>query len=240
MKPYYLDAARRVVLYHGDSREVLHHVRPALAGKVNLLLTDPPYGMAYQGRGQSTGKANVKGDGARQGMRLVRQVMAEAVELLCPDAHVYSFCHWESLPDFYDSLGVYMDTRGCIVWDKGEGVGGTGDCEYDYKRTWEAILYGVRGRGQPLTGGRIGSVWKVPGVHHSKRIHPTEKPPELLQRMVEKSCPSGGWVLDPFAGSCATAVAAIQSGRRALCVEFEERYCEQAAKRLEALAASTP
>ncbi|WP_240360649.1 site-specific DNA-methyltransferase [Pyxidicoccus caerfyrddinensis] len=66
-----------------------------------------------------------------------------------------------------------------------------------------------------------------------QRTHPTEKPVPLLAHLVEKSCPVSGLVLDPFAGTGATLVAAQQLGRRAVGVDLEERYCEVAAHRLQ-------
>lgn len=63
---------------------------------------------------------------------------------------------------------------------------------------------------------------------------PTEKPVNLLSYLLERACPMGGLVLDPFAGSGATLVAAKQLGLRAVGVEFEERYFEAAVRRLEA------
>lgn len=64
------------------------------------------------------------------------------------------------------------------------------------------------------------------------RTHPTEKPVELLRPLIEYGCPSGGLVLDPFAGSGSTAEAARQLGRRAVLVEGDERYCEAIAHRM--------
>lgn len=67
---------------------------------------------------------------------------------------------------------------------------------------------------------------------HGRAIHPTEKPVGLLAPLIEYACPPGGTVLDPFAGSGSTAEAARASGRRAVLVEADERYCEVIAKRL--------
>jgi site-specific DNA-methyltransferase (adenine-specific) len=63
-------------------------------------------------------------------------------------------------------------------------------------------------------------------------IHPTEKPVELLDVLIRYACPPGGVVLDPFAGSASTAVAARLSGRRAVLIERYEPYAEKAAERL--------
>jgi site-specific DNA-methyltransferase (adenine-specific) len=63
-------------------------------------------------------------------------------------------------------------------------------------------------------------------------IHPTEKPVEILSPLIEYACPSGGLILDPFAGSGSTAVAARLTGRRAVLIEADERYCKAIARRL--------
>jgi site-specific DNA-methyltransferase (adenine-specific) len=76
------------------------------------------------------------------------------------------------------------------------------------------------------------SVVKTPSVH-GKAIHPTEKPVDLLDPLIRYACPPGGVVLDPFAGSASTAVAARLSGRRAVLIEADERYAEKAAQRLQ-------
>jgi site-specific DNA-methyltransferase (adenine-specific) len=67
---------------------------------------------------------------------------------------------------------------------------------------------------------------------HGRALHPTQKPLGILVPLIEYSCPPGGLVLDPFAGSGSTAVAAILIGRRAVLIEADERYCEITARRL--------
>jgi site-specific DNA-methyltransferase (adenine-specific) len=73
-------------------------------------------------------------------------------------------------------------------------------------------------------------VWRGPSERLTE--HPTEKPLWLFETLVQASCPVGGLVLDPFMGSGTTLHAAKNTGRRAIGVEFNERYCEIAANRL--------
>jgi site-specific DNA-methyltransferase (adenine-specific) len=226
---YYQDDL--VTLIRGDARDVIPTLD--LRGKVDLLLTDPPYGMQYEGRGAAR-HANIRGDGARQGMRLVRQVMAELEPCFAPEAHAYLTCHWESWPDFYDAASSYIAIKNALVWHKDRG--GVGDTECEYARDFEVILYGIRGR-RALHGRRDGAVLK--GFYPDppkRRIHPTQKPVALLKYLITKSCPEGGLVIDPFAGAASTLVAARLLGRRAIGIELDERWCEPAAQRLRAIA----
>lgn len=225
MKPYYDEGG--IAIYHGDCRDVLPHLAPE---SVDLLLSDPPYGMQFaSGQRVVTQLANVKADGARQGMRLVRQMLMEAMPALKADAHAYLMCHFESWPDFYDAVSSYLPIRNAIIWWKNRG--GMGDCEMEYARDYEVLLYAALGR-RPLAGRRDGSVLANIPPAGNDRKHPTEKPVELMSRLIGKSCPVGGLVCDPFMGVGPTLQAALESGRRAIGIEIEEQYCEHAAKRL--------
>jgi site-specific DNA-methyltransferase (adenine-specific) len=63
---------------------------------------------------------------------------------------------------------------------------------------------------------------------HGSAIHETEKPTGLLRPLIEYSCPKDGLVIDPFAGSCSTLIAARQTGRRAIGIELDPAMCEKA------------
>lgn len=225
MNPYYDEDGIKIFL--GDCRDIV----PTLeAGSIDLLLTDPPYGQQFAGQGVKTAQANVRGDGARQGVRLVRQMLLESNAVLKFDAHMLMFCHWESWPDFYDAASSYFPIKNALIWHKDRG--GMGDTEMEYARDYEVILYGASGR-RPIAGRRDGAVIRGFPPVGSNRDHPTEKPIPLLRLLIDKHSPPGGLILDPFGGSGTTARAAKDMGRRAIIVEIEERYAEIAAKRLQ-------
>jgi site-specific DNA-methyltransferase (adenine-specific) len=224
MKPYYDEGG--ITIYHGDCRDVLASLDVA----ADLLLADPPYGMQFSGQSVTSVQANISADGVRHGVRVLRQAMFEAVPRLALDAHLLLFCHWQSWPDFYDALGSYTNVKNALIWHK--KAGGQGNIRADYIRDYEVILYGRIGN-RPIGGeGSYSNVltgFTRPGAD---RHHPTEKPYALLSHLIERHCPAGGLVLDPFMGGGSMLVAAKERGRKAIGIEIEERYCEIAANRL--------
>lgn len=224
MKPFW--SGKGVELYLGDCREVVCDLP---ATKVDALIADPPYGQSLT---TWTG-ANIRGDGARQGMRIVRGFMSElgSTKLDLSEAHHYWFCHWESQADFYDSLCPHFQIKNALVWFK--DAGGMGDTAQEYARDFEVILYGVNGK-RALQGRRDGAVIRqFRPVNPSVKIHPTQKPHDLIAYLMGKSVPPGGLVLDPFAGSGSTGIAAIKTGRRAILCELDPKFAELAAKALD-------
>jgi site-specific DNA-methyltransferase (adenine-specific) len=120
---------------------------------------------------------------------------------------------------------------------------------HQVQTTPDATARAVRRKHRPTHTGNIGtgaylsedggprlmrSVLQVRSMH-GRALHPTEKPLGILTPLIAYACPPGGLVLDPFAGSGSTLDAARQSGRRAVGIEADERYCEVAARRLDQL-----
>ena len=205
-----------MTIYHGDCREILPHLGP-----VDLVLTDPPYGVTYQSnRSVGKGATPITNDGTRISLRLYRQVVP-----LIRAGHVLWFTRWDAWPDVWQILGERLRLRGLLVWDK--GTPGMGDLSH-WGPSYELIASAGDGH---IVGARDQSVLQgyLP-VPNSQRQHPAEKPVALLRYLIQKL--DAASVCDPFMGSGATLVAAKDLGRKAIGIEIEEKYCEIAAKRM--------
>ena len=210
MSLYYQD--EHVTLYHGDC---LWEHREWL--DADVLVTDPPYGMAYY-------SGRRKADDAIAGDRSLtaRDDVLDAWRYGNPDRPALSFGTWKQpRPDGVKQL---------IVWDKRGGAGFSGDL----KMPWADITEEIYVMGKGWRGGRVPAIYSVPTIPTAspeRHGHPTPKPVGLMSLLLEK-CPDGV-VADPFAGPGATLVAARDMGRKAIGVELEEKYCEIIAKRLD-------
>jgi DNA modification methylase len=220
MTPFYQDEF--ATIFHGDCREVL----PTL-GAVDLVLTDPPYGIdldahAKQSCMDGTTRRRIRpwaiaNDGDLSAAESVAE-WADGLTLpLCMFASPY-----RPLPGRWSNI---------LVWDKGPAVGGGGDPETCWKRTFELIY--VR-RNRPLLGKRDQSVLRFHvNTGSDFEFHQAQKPVPLMAYLIGQLVPVNGIILDPFMGSGTTLRAAKDLGRKAIGVEVEERYCEIAAKRME-------
>ena len=207
--PYYQD--EHVTLYHGDCREITEWLT------ADVLVTDPPYGIAYQsGFQREVLAASIVGD---------RDTTARDDALgTWGDRPAIVFGTWR-IPR---PAGV----RALLVWDT-KGALGMGDLSIPWKPAHQEVY--ILGHG--FTGRRTSDVLTYAPVQSTARggrEHPHQKPEALLRDLITK-CPAGV-IADPFAGSGSTLIAARALGRRAIGVELEEKYCETAARRLSQMA----
>lgn len=203
-----------------------------------LMWTDPPYGVDYVGK---TANAMTITNDDRAGLpELLRGVFAAADAALEPGAAIY-IAHppgERSLVFFQAFTDIGWSFRQNLVWLKDSMV--LGHSDYHYKH--EPIMYGYK----PTTGrrGRGGegwygdnsqtSVFEVPKPARSES-HPTMKPVALVEHALRNSSPAGAVVLDPFAGSGTTLIAAENLGRHARLIEIDPGYVDVIVKRWTAL-----
>ena len=240
MKPYFETGG--VTLYCGDCQEII----PALnVDGIELMIADPPYS-----RVRDDAWDRITPDDLIQ---LLDEVIMSAGKRMKTNSSAYFFC-W---PPFSDRLTGLLRRRagflGHLVWAKRLAGGApTGFAARQnvrvlrkYFTETERILF-AEINPQPdrvayprrtfhAMKSRYTDLWYYPPVASSSRlrIHNCQKPLGLLADMMTISSEPGAVILDPFAGSCASGVAAIQTGRRAILIEREESNCEKGAKWLE-------
>lgn len=208
MKPYYEHGG--VTIYHGDCREIL-----PVIGAPDLLLGDPPYGVAERtdrrsngrsGKAQCNDFAPVHGDD----------------EPFDP-SHLIGFNRVVLFGANYFADRLPASPT-WLVWDKREGIleNDNADCEVAWSN-----LGGPARIFRHAWAGMIKASEKT-----ERRVHPTQKPVALMAWIISRWTERGQLVVDPYMGSGPTLRAAKDLGRRAIGIEIEERYCEIAAKRL--------
>ena len=163
---------------------------------------------------------------------LIRSVAFASLRVVRPTGHFVVFCDWRQAPNLspaVESAGWRFQGHG--VWDKGHmglGVGFRAQHEFFLHFTAGAPEYHARD---------VPNVIRCPRVGED-REHQTEKPVQLLRKIVRVVAPPGGVVLDPFCGSGSTGVAALREGRAFVGVEREAAHVATARRRLTGTALS--
>lgn len=204
--PYYQDDY--VTLYHGDCLE-----HPEWWTEADVLVTDPPYGLAWKGTAYNT--------------RNVRDSIANDETTEARDAVLQEWSGKPSIVFGSPLLPAPPGTRQVLVWRKPPDSGFLGTTT-GYRRDWEAIY--LAGDWEKKAAERSSVFIQGGSMNAYLSGHPHAKPVGLMEQLIASAPP--GTIADPFAGSGSTLVAAKRLGRKAVGVELEESYCEIAAKRL--------
>ncbi len=213
---------RRHLLIHGDC---LDFGRQVPGGVFDSCVTDPPYGMSYQGKDN-------KRDPIANDQRPFIWWLNDAYRLLKPVASLACFCQWKGQQDFKTSIRLAgFDIRSHVIWDRLNGGMGATHCTFAPRH--DIIWFATKGR-FAFPNGRPDSVLPHANVPTLQRLHSTQKPHSLMAQLVIKTTPKGGIVYDPCMGSGSTGVAAIAAGYRFLGVELDEINYANAKRRINA------
>lgn len=227
---------------------------------IDLIVADPPYGL-----GKDYGNDSDMRSGENF-LAWTYEWLDLAIPKLKASGSLYVFCTWQYAPEIFVYLKSKMTMINEIVWDRRvPSMGGTTrrftsvhdnigffavskDYYFDLdpvRIPYDAVTKKARSR-KLFEGSKwleLGynpkDVWSVSRLHrqHAERVdHPTQKPLEIVERMVLASCPPGGRVLDPFMGSGTTAVACARHQREFVGYEINESYCAIARERVSAAA----
>lgn len=217
----------------GDSTS-LDDVAKLMGGKrADLLLTDPPYNVNYQGGTKDA--LTIQNDDMEdeEFRQFLRDVYAAADSVMKPGASYYI---WHADSEGYNFRGAAHDVgwlvRQCLIWNKNTLVLG----RQDYHWKHEPCLYGWKdGASHSWYGDRKQTTVMDFDKPARNGEHPTMKPVPLFAYQMEMSSKKDDNVLDLFGGSGTTMVAAEQLGRSAYLMELDPRYCDVIVRRWEEL-----
>jgi len=203
----------------GNSLEILKTLKDNC---IDIVLTDPPYGIEYKSnRSQDNNAVTKRGllnDGKKEAYELLENTCKILVNKTSENAHLYFFCSWSVFSDFESIIGKYFTIKTPIVWNKGNK--GSGDLENDWGNQTELIIYCVKGKKN--INYRKGNVLNVSKVHSSKLVHPTQKPEELIKEILEVSALKNDFIVDPFMGSGSTIKACNEMNLKSLGIELDK------------------
>lgn len=224
-----------VKLWCGDAMDVLPGYKTEC---FDVVVTDPPYNVEWVSdmRSAETRFEQLKGDGSDEEARAkVQQILEECVRLVGQNRHLYVFYPEEVLL----SGGLKVSAPAELIWQKGAGPS-MGDLTSPWGKNEERIWFytslfrhaGKKGKENNPVRMRKGTILSINKPTGKSVRHPSEKPTQLIQELLESSSRMGEVVLDPFAGSGSTGVSAILTGRKAILCEMDERWVELTVGRL--------
>jgi site-specific DNA-methyltransferase (adenine-specific)/modification methylase len=204
-------------LYLGDCRDIL----PTL-GKVDAVVTDPPYGIGEAGGNAAKRQRKAGGNSKALADQRVYDALDWDNEPISPEviAMVRAAGNWQIIfgGNYYDCPA----TSCWLVWDKENGANDFADCEL----AWTNLPKAVR---------RIKFMWNgmLRANGEERGDHPTQKPIGVMKWAIGHVPEPNDTILDPFMGSGTTGVAAVQMGRKFIGIEREPKYFDIACKRIE-------
>lgn len=218
--PVLVHESEFATVWHGDARDVLAGVPTE---SIDLVVTDPPYGVEWQSNLRKERFTQLVGDGADE-REIVADILEHCVRVVGQHRHLYVF----GPTDVLEGLKVSEVVE--LIWDK--GVIGSGDVTAVWGPQFERISFtvskhrhaGKSGASTLPTRMRKGSVLRFMRPTGRAVRHPSEKPWKLLAELTESSSRRGDTVLDAFAGTGGTGVAAILTGRKAFLIEKDAQW----------------
>ena len=202
-------------IYNEDCLEGMKRIPD---NSINMILTDPPYGMSFRSNYRKNKYENIKNDKDLSWL----PVFAEECYRVSKDnsAH-YVFCSFHHIDKFKQAFEKHFKVKNILTWVKNNTS--MGDLKGDFAPKTEFILFLHKGRSL-IRGKRDSNVLEYRRT--GNKIHPTQKPLDLTEFLITKFSDPGDIVLDPFIGSGTTAIACINTDRNYIGFELDKTYYE--------------
>ena len=210
----------------GDSTKAETFDLLMVGAKANLVITDPPYNVNYEG---SAGKIQNDNMGNEAFYEFLLAAFRNTAAIMADDASIYVFHADTEGLNFrraFADAGFYLS--GCCIWKKQSLVLGCSPYQWQH----EPVLYGWKkgGKHQWYTGRKETTIWEF-DKPKKNGDHPTMKPIPLLAYPIMNSSMSNTLVVDPFGGSGSTLIACEQTDRSCNTIELDPKFCDVIVKR---------
>ena len=222
-------------LYCGDCLEVMKQLPDK---SVDLILTDPPYEINCHGGAAIGSRLGLRANKMRDDLRFIStgfdyETNFEQWKRICYPLNAYIFCSNKQITRIMSYFEKDYSTT-LLVWNKTNAVPlGNGT----YHNNLEFIIC-VREKGsffnndQPIE--KKTKIYEMPYPANVNRVHPAQKPVELIQELINMKSKEGQTVLDTFMGSGTTGVACEKMNRKFIGIEIEQKYFDIAVQRIKA------
>lgn len=210
-----------IELLNGDCLELMKDIPDK---SIDLILTDPPYGIGFQSNYRKEKFAKIQNDNS-----INCEFLDECKRILKDTGAIYCFTRWDVYPEWANQFNRRFKIKNLIVWFKRGG--GLGDLKKGYIYNHEFIIYSAMEKHR-LNGKRRNDVFEFAKESGIKYLHPTQKPIQLLEEIIRRSSNENDIVLDCFMESGSTGVACINTNRRFIGIELDKNYFEIAKNRI--------
>jgi len=209
------------------SEDCIKGMKKIKSKSVDCIITDPPFFMpATHYASRITYQRNF---GDLTPLKVFWDVIVKELRRILKDeGHLFVFCNCDSYPVFYEPTYNHFDKLKSLVWDKTRiGLGRI------FRNQHELIIWARNKNHKFIQDGKLrADVLSFPATLSKDRVHPVEKPVELLKELVLASTNEGDIVFDPFMGGGSTMLACKETGRKGIGIDIDSRYCELVKERL--------
>lgn len=217
----------QINLMHGDCLELMKEIPD---NSVDMVLTDPPYGMDFQSNRSKEGKKyqKIKGD-----KKPFIWFLRDAYRILKNDSCIMVFTDWKNQEVFkmaLDTAGFKVKSQ--VVWNREHH--GMGDLKGAFAPMHDIAWFATKGKYQ-FKGKRPKDVLSHKRIGGNESCHPTMKPVSLNEEILNSTTAENDIVLDCFMGSGSTGVACKNLNRKFIGIELDDKYFEIAKERIDSL-----
>ena len=209
-------------LLHGDCFELLKDIPDE---SVDMILTDPPYGMNFQSSHRKTKYEKIKGD---SNLDWLDDFVNEIYRVSKPNTAHYVFCSFHHIDKFKQAIEKKFKVKNILTWVKNNTS--MGDLKGDFAPKTEFIIFFHKGR-RLINGKRDPNVLEFKKTRNE--LHPTQKPVDMTEYLIGKFSDEGDVILDPFMGSGTTAIACLNTNRNFIGFELDKGYFDIANERVD-------